>query len=380
MSKKTTIGIVGVGGYTARELLRILVNHSGVTVSYLASESFSGNTVAQVHPKLKNVIDLEIKAYNAKQIAQSCDLVFLAKPHPSSFKFAKELFKEGVRLIDLSAAFRFKDKSVFESWYGIEHESPELLSQSVYGLPELYCEEIREANLVANPGCYPTGIILGLAPLINHKMVETDGIIVNSISGFSGAGRSKQNEKNLAANVVDNIKPYNVTKHPHTPEIEKELAKCSGACENSNSGGGRSSGKRQQVGSLSKKGGSEEKLKITFVPHVAGFERGIINTIYLKLRDGVGFTNQESASADLFQKCSEFYLEKPFVRVYAAEEKPEIKNVLYTNFCDIGIEFNRRTGTVILATVLDNLLKGASGQAIQNMNIMLGFDESLGLQ
>ena len=340
----TKIGIVGAGGYTAGELLRILVNHKHVTISYLASDSSSGNRVDKVHPSLKNVLDLEFKSYNLEEIAGSCDLVFLAKPHPSSFKFADELLKKGLKLIDLSADFRLKDVTKFEEWYGIKHECPELLSGSVYGLPELYYDKIKEANFVANPGCYPTGIILGLAPLITEKIVGTDRIIINSVSGFSGAGRGKRNENNLAANVVDNIKPYKVTSHPHTAEVEQELGELCG-----------------------------EEVVVTFVPHVSGFERGIINTMYLRSQKVV-------SEEELYERFLKFYDGKPFVRVCQNEENPEIKNVVYTNFCDIGVSLNHRTKDVIITTVLDNLVKGAAGQAIQNMNIMSGYDESEALR
>ncbi len=338
------IGIVGAAGYTAGELLRILSGHKEAAISYLASDSFPGNRVDKVHPFLKNVLDLEFKVYNPEEIVEMCDLIFLAKPHPSSFRFANELLKKGVKLIDLSADFRLKDVTEFEKWYGIKHDCPELLSKSVYGLPELYYEKIEEANLVANPGCYPTGIILGLAPLIKEKIVGIDRIIINSVSGFSGAGRGKGNENNLAANVVDNIKPYKVTNHPHTGEIEQELGKLSGG-----------------------------EVKVTFVPHVTGFERGIINTMYLSLEKTI---SQEQ----LYEHYLEFYDGKPFVRVYADGKNPEVKNVIHTNFCDVGINLNDRTRSVIVTTVLDNLIKGASGQAIQNMNIMSHYNEAEGLR
>jgi N-acetyl-gamma-glutamyl-phosphate reductase len=244
-----------------------------------------------------------------------------------------------MKLIDLSGDFRLKDVSQFENWYGIKHECPELLSESVYGLPELYYEQIQSAKFIANPGCYPTGIILGLAPVIQERIAGIKRIIINSVSGFSGAGRGGRNKNNLAANVVDNIKAYKITNHPHTAEVEQELGKLCG-----------------------------EEVKVTFVPHVAGFERGIINTMYLELEKTI--TQEE-----LYQRYLEFYRGKPFVRVCGDEEPPEIKNVIYTNFCDIGVNLNYRTGMVIITTVLDNLVKGASGQAIQNMNLMSHYNE-----
>ncbi len=379
-------GIVGAAGYTAGELLRILASHKTAEISYLASDSFSGTSVGTMHPQLKNLVDVEVKTYDCKEIAKNCDVVFLAKPHPSSFRYAKELLEEGLKVIDLSGVFRFRNVEVFEEWYGVKHEHPELISESVYGLPEFYHEEIRRARLIANPGCYPTGVILGLAPLMSEEIVEIEGIVINAASGFSGAGRSKKNDNNLAANVVGNISPYRVTDHPHTPEIEQELGKLGG--------------------------GSMQEMKVTFVPHVAGFERGIFSTMYLRLRergnsmdsrfrgndkgdvdgrgsgnDKHGLINQTAAGSPanrattdgLYKLYSEFYRGKPFVRICAGGRETQIKNVVYTNFCDIGVEVNERTGTVIVATALDNLIKGASGQAIQNMNIMMGYDEKEGL-
>jgi N-acetyl-gamma-glutamyl-phosphate reductase len=369
--KKCRVGIVGAAGLTAGELLRILAGHREAVISYLASDSFSGNNTDTVHPQLKNLVDVEIKTYDCKEIAKNCDVVFLAKPHPSSFRYAKELLEEGLKVIDLSGVFRFRDVKVFEDWYGVKHELPELVSESVYGLSELYHEEIRRARLIANPGCYPAGVILGLAPLIREGIVETEGIIIDSTSGFSGAGRSKKNDNNLAANVVGNVRPYRVIDHPHTPEIEQELEKL-----------GR---------------GSKKEIKVTFVPHVAGFERGIISTMYLRLREWgnamdsrlrgndkgsrdnkPGLINQ-TATDKLRKLYSEFYRGKPFVRICGEGKETQIKNVIYTNFCDIGIDVNDRTGTVIVTTALDNLVKGASGQAIQNMNIMMDYDEKEGL-
>ena len=345
--KKCKVGIVGAAGYTGSELLRILANHGEAEVSYLASDSYSGKSIGEMHPHLEKVIDVEVKSYDCEKIAESCDIVFLAKPHPSSFKFAKELLDKEVKLIDLSAVFRLKDTKVFEDWYGFRHEFPELLSESVYGVSELYCEEIGKARLIANPGCYPIGVILGLAPLLKKGLVDTNGIIVDAVSGFSGAGKGKPNENNLAANVVDNIKPYKITNHPHTPEMEQELGRVSGG-----------------------------KVRVTFVPHVGGFERGIISTIFLKLYGDVSW---DTLKNELYLYYKEFYKDKPFVRICGGDSNPEIKNVVYTNFCDIGIEVNCRTKVVIVTTAIDNLLKGASGQAVQNMNIMEDYEETEGL-
>ena len=272
-------------------------------------------------------------------MTKRCEFVFLAKPHPNSFKLVQELFGK-VRIIDLSPDFRFSDGEEFKRLYQTPHLAPEFLKKSVYGLSEIFSQKIREANLVANPGCYPTGIILAVFPLVQAEIV-TEEINVSSISGFSGAGRTPS-PNNLAYFVVDNIRPYRIGNHPHGAEVEQILRRATG-----------------------------KGVKVNFVPQVAGFERGILNVIFLHLKTNVG----EEELFSLYQKT---YQNAPFLRVYCAGTFPEIKNVVMTNYCDLG--FKRMNDRVLLIiSSLDNLVKGAAGQAIQNLNIMVGFPEETGL-
>ncbi len=343
LGNKIRCGIIGAASYTGGELLRILSIHPFAEISCVTSETFEGKSVACAHPFLLNCVDIGFVPYDASKIRENCDVVFLAKPQPSSFGYVKDLFGGRLKIIDLSAGFRFKDASVFESWYGMKHGSPEFLADAVYGMPELYFEEISKAVLVANPGCYPTCAVLATAPLLKNGMADAEGICINAVSGFSGAGKAKANESNFAPEIFNNIKPYNITGHPHTPEIEEELSRICG-----------------------------RGMKVTFVPHVAGFERGILTTIYLK-------PSAEASLEELNGLYAGFYQNRRFVRIRTGPGRAEIKDVVYSNFCDVGIQLNRRTGVIIITSAIDNLIKGASGQAVQNMNIMFGLPECSGL-
>jgi N-acetyl-gamma-glutamyl-phosphate reductase len=251
--------------------------------------------------------------------------------------------KAKIKFIDLSADFRLKDINLYEKWYAFSHNNEDLLKKAVYGLPEIYYQKIKDAFFIANPGCYPTCSILSVAPLFANEFINKEEvIIIDAICGVSGAGK-KENGRNLAIEVEENIKPYKIGLHPHTPEIEQEL------------------------GSL-----NQDKVSVMFAPHVASFKYGMLTTSYIKLRRKTPFK-------DIIEKYYEFYEGKPFIRICKQEEYPEIQNVVGTNFCDIGIQVDERTNTCIAMGCIDNLFKGASGQAIQNMNIMFGFDETEGL-
>lgn len=343
MKEKIRAGVIGAASYTGGELLRILALHPRAAVSRITSVTFEGKPVGSAHPFLANALDAAFSPYDPDDIAANCDAVFLAKPQPSSFGYVRDLAGRGLKIIDLSAGFRFRDRKIFESWYGMEHGAPEFLQEAVYGIPELYSSEIAGASLIANPGCYPTGVILGLAPLLERGIAEAERICVNAVSGFSGAGKAKRSESNFAPEIFNNIKPYNITGHPHTPEMEVRL---SGLC-------GR-------------------EVKVTFVPHVAGFERGILTTIYAPV--GSGASEQE-----LNGLYAEYYSGKKFLRIRKEQGRAEIKDVIYTNFCDIGIKINGRTGVAVITAAIDNLVKGASGQAVQNMNVMFGLAEGDGM-
>ena len=344
---KMKVGIIGISGLASGMLLKLLSNHKFVEIALLISDSSPNRNVESLHKSLKGLFSFKTSRYNVEEIIEKCNVVFFAKPHGEFLKEACKLINKakgkGIKFIDLSADFRLKDANLYKEWYGIIHNNEALLEEAVYGLPEIYDREIKEAFLVANPGCYPTGAILGIAPLFANKLVDTkEGIIIDAHCGVSGAGR-RLNERNLAIEVEENIKPYKVATHPHTPEIEQEL------------------------GTL-----IQNNINVLFVPHVCSFKQGMLITTYLKLREKISLEG-------ILNKYREFYKNKAFIRIYEEEGYPEIQNIQGTNFCDIKIVFDKKTNTCISISSIDNLIKGASGQAIQNMNIMCGFDETEGL-
>ncbi|MBU2495400.1 MAG: N-acetyl-gamma-glutamyl-phosphate reductase [Candidatus Omnitrophica bacterium] len=338
--KKVRVGIVGGAGYTGGELLRLLVNHAGVKITCITSETFPGKKVIEQYPKLKGLSNLTFQSYQKQRVVEAVDFVFLAKPHPNSFAMVRELFGK-VRIIDLSADFRFPAAQDFERAYQTKHLAPEFLKESVYGLPEIFPKQIKKAKLIANPGCYPTGVILAVFPLIQKGIIEPE-INVSAISGFSGAGRSLSPDS-PAYSVVDNIRPYKVGVHPHSAEMEEKIKTATG-----------------------------QEVSINFIPQVAGFERGILSVIFTRLKKKTSPETLVSLYRKTYRKC-------PFVRVCPQGQYPEIKNVVMTNFCNLGVQILKDNGLVII-TAIDNLIKGAAGQAIQNLNIMAGFPEKEALQ
>ena len=338
--KKIRVGIIGGAGYTGGELLRLLVNHDGVEITCVTSETFQGKKVIEKYPKLKELSKLTFQSYQKQKVVESCDFVFLAKPHPNSFSMVRELFGK-VRIIDLSANFRFPAARDFERAYHIKHLAPEFLKESVYGLPEIFPKQIKKTKLIANPGCYPTGVILAVFPLIQKGIIEPE-ISVSAVSGFSGAGRSLSPDS-PACSVMDNIRPYKVGVHPHSAEMEEKIEAATG-----------------------------QEISINFIPQVAGFERGILSIIFTRLKKKSSPETLVSLYRKTYQKC-------PFVRVYPQGQYPEIRNVVMTNFCDLGVQILKDNGLVIIAAI-DNLVKGAAGQAIQNLNIMAGFPENEALE
>lgn len=335
--KKIRVGIVGGAGYTGGELLRLLANHAGIEITCVTSETFPGKRVIEIYPELKGLNGLVFQNYQKERVIETCDFAFLAKPHPNSFSMVRELFGK-VRIIDLSANFRFPKPQDFKRAYQIRHLAPEFLKTSVYGLPEIFSKEIKKAKLIANPGCYPTGIILGLFPLFKINAVEPK-VSVSAISGFSGAGRSN----NPAGSFTDNIRPYKVGIHPHSFEMEEKIEAATG-----------------------------KKVSVDFIPQVAGFERGILSVIFTRLK-------KKSSPKTLISLYRKTYRKCPFVRICPQGQYPEIKNVMMTNFCDIGVQKLKENNLVIIAAT-DNLVKGAAGQAVQNFNIMAGFPEMEGLR
>jgi N-acetyl-gamma-glutamyl-phosphate reductase len=338
---KIKVGIIGATGYAGKELIRILMRHENVELESLSAKISTPAPISQIFHEFKNIIDLEcVNFESCEKIPKSVDLVFLALPHTVSMDVAPKLLELGKRVIDLSADFRLQNPIVYEEWYKVRHKCPQLLTQAVYGLPELYSDEIKNATLIANPGCYPTSVILGIAPLLNAGLSEAKNIIVDTKSGVSGVGR----EPSLKAHFPErneSLAPYSVASHRHIPEIEQELTKL-----------------------------ARKEVKITFVPHLVPMDRGILSTIYLPL-------NNKIERSKLISLYKEFYSSSPFVRI--VDEFLETKWVVGSNYCDINIRVDERTGHIMIFSTLDNLIKGASGQAVQNMNLMYGFAEISGL-
>ena len=334
--------VVGSSGYAGGELMRVLLRHPHVTVTAVTSERSAGQPIVTLFPHLSGLTDLLCEHFEPEAIAEKADLVFLALPHMASMAAAHQLHASGRRVIDLSADYRLHDPAVYETWYEHRHQHPELLAEAVYGLPELHREQIKKASLIANPGCYPTGALLGLAPMITGRIVDHRSIIVDAASGVSGAGRTPSTAHHYPE-VNEGFTAYKIARHRHTPEIEQELSELAG-----------------------------EAVIISFTPHLAPMNRGILSTIYARLIESMDTARLQS----LFEQ---FFANEPFVRVLPPGTVPNVRNVRGSNFCDIGVTVDPRTGRAIVVTAIDNLVKGASGQAVQNMNLMMGLDETAGI-
>ncbi|MBN2539118.1 MAG: N-acetyl-gamma-glutamyl-phosphate reductase [Deltaproteobacteria bacterium] len=335
------VGIYGGSGYTGQELLRLLIGHPDTDIVAITSRKFKNLAVSEVYPAFAGMTDLKFVDSSPQQLVSSCDVVFLAVPHGEAMTVAPVFVAAGVKVIDLSADFRLRDVSVYEEWY-TRHTSPDLVQEAVYGLPELYRNELKDANLVANPGCYPTSIILGVAPLLRDGMIDPSSIIADSKSGVSGAGRDLQ-LGSLFCEVNEGFKAYKIGSHRHTPEIEQELGRI-----------------------------AKTALTISFTPHLVPINRGILSTIYADLNNGI-------SASEIFDLYDNFYGDERFVRICKPGTLPNISSVRGSNNCDIGITVDGRTGRVVIVSVIDNLVKGASGQAVQNMNLMCGLPEGAGL-
>lgn len=337
------VGIAGATGYGGIELLRLLGNHPETEVVLAGTESYVGQEMAAVYPHLQGRVRLAGREAAPEALAAECDVVFTALPHGVPMKLAPAVLGAGRKLIDLGADFRLRDTAAFETWYKHKHEAPELQAGAVYGLPELYREQLKGASLVANPGCYPTSCALAAAPLLKGGLVETKGIIFDSKSGVSGAGRGVSLGVHFAE-VNENFKAYNIAGgHRHTPEIEQTLSDLAGA-----------------------------PVVVSFSPHLVPMTRGILTTAYFQLKG-------EATTEQLLTVFRDYYRDEPFVRVRPAGDLPQTKQVWGSNYCDIGLQVDRRTGRVLVIAVIDNLVKGAAGQAVQNMNILFGLQESTGI-
>jgi N-acetyl-gamma-glutamyl-phosphate reductase len=336
------VGIIG-DGYTAAELLRIMAGHDELQTVAITSTENIGRQIARMYPHLGAFTDLVCEATDLEGLKKSCDAVFLALPHGLSVPLVQELSGAGVLCVDLGADFRLKDQRVYEKYYGLVHTAPMMLAQAVYGIPELYRQEIRGAQIVANPGCYPTSAILPLAPLLAEGIIESQGIIVDSKSGVSGAGKALQASSHFCE-VNEGIKAYGLGSHRHGPEIAQELSLAAG-----------------------------QPINMIFTPHLVPMNRGILSTCYCRLRPGIRARQVREVLEDKYRQ--EF-----FVDILPAGLFPHTKWVYGSNMVQIGIYADENTGNVILVSALDNLCKGASGQAIQNLNLMLGIEESKGLR
>jgi len=333
------VAIAGATGYTGLELLRILCAHPHITISALTSETYAGQEYAGVYPGYRGYDLPRLERLMPEQLGAKADIVFTALPHKEAMRVVPVLLKQGCRVVDLSADFRFKSQKTYERWYQ-KHSAPDLLAGAVYGLPELYRSAIKKAVLVANPGCYPTSIILPLAPLLRNDMVALSSIIADSKSGVSGAGRGAKTAS-LFCEVSENFKAYSVFEHRHQPEIEEQLSAVSGS-----------------------------RVRIAFSPHLLPVNRGMLSTIYVRLKKKAGVQ-------DIQEILEHFYKKEPFVRVLPQGTLPHTAGVRGANLCDIGFRIQGRQ--LVLVCCIDNLVKGASGQAVQNMNIMLGYPETTAL-
>ena len=342
-SAKLKIAIVGSSGYTGGELMRILLNHPRVTVSAITSERSAGRPITAIFPHLASLTDLVCEPLDPDAIAKKADFVFLALPHVTAQEAAFRFHKLGKKVVDLSADYRLSDPRVYEKWYEHAHQYPDLLGNAVYGLPELHRERIVKASLIANPGCYPTSAVLGLAPLTKKGMVDLQSIVIDSKSGASGAGRSPSLAHHYPE-VNEGFMAYKIGTHRHTPEIEQELSALAGT-----------------------------QITLSFTPHLVPMNRGILTTAYAKLAAPMD-------TARLHSLYQEYYKNEPFVRMLDVGQFPNVRNVRGSNFCDIGVYADPRTGRAVVVTAIDNLVKGASGQAVQNMNLMMGFDETEGIR
>ncbi len=336
------VGIIGASGYTGAELARILCNHPEVRITAATSRQYAGRPLSEIFPSLRDKVDIICEDLSVAELCTKADFFFTAVPHKTAMDLVPELLTAGKKVVDLSADFRLRDVSVYEKWYQT-HSSSQLLKEAVYGLPELYRSEIAGCSLVANPGCYPTSIILGLAPLLKAGAIAISTIIADSKSGTSGAGRAAQTGS-LFCEVHDGFRPYKVGRaHRHTPEIEQELTVL-----------------------------AKEQIHISFTPHLLPITRGILSTVYASLTPG--FTRQkiETLYHNLYQN-------EPFIRLLAEDSFPATQYVRGSNFCDISYKIDPVTNRIIVMSAIDNIVKGASGQAVQNMNIMYGFSETAGL-
>jgi len=338
---KTNVAILGATGYTGVELLRILLNHPSVKITGLSSERFSGIRISDVFPSLSGC-DINTKTIDDPSVYKNADVVFSCLPNEKSAEIVPELIKLGKRVIDLSAAFRFSDSKIYKQWYH-KHPAPELLKQAVYGLPELFRKDIKKATLVANPGCYPVSVLLPVIPLVKEGIISPDKtIIIDSKSGVTGAGRNPSQELHFSE-VNEGFRPYKPMAHRHQPEMESIIKKESG-----------------------------KNVKVAFVPHLLPINRGILSSIYFEVNGEHDFKKAQSV-------LERFYKNEKFVKILDSNTLPNPAYLKGSNYCYISMSYNQNLNHIVVFSAIDNLGKGASGNAVQNMNIMMGFDEAEGI-
>lgn len=334
-------GVLGATGYAGIETVRILSNHPMVKITYAASKTYAGKKISDVYPNLKNVCDILLTEVDTAKIKEKCDVVFTALPHGASKEVIPSLYEAGLKIIDLSGDFRYNDEKVYEKWYGTPHDCPSLLKKSVYGLCELHRNEIKNAQIIGNPGCYTTCSIMALAPLLAKGAIDTKNIIIDAKSGVTGAGRTTNLDYSFCE-CTENMRAYKIATHRHTSEIEQELSLI-----------------------------ANEEILVSFTPHLVPLKRGILATCYANLKT-------DCTDDDIYNIFADFYKDEYFVRILK-DALPETNHVAGSNFIDIGFKVDKRLKRVVVSSAIDNLFKGAAGQAVQNMNIMFGIDEKCGI-
>ena len=335
------VGVVGATGYAGAELVRILTGHPDVNLTVLTSRQYAGQAFESIYPAMKAMIGLDCEAYDMARVCDKADVIFMALPHKLPMTFVPELLENGKKIIDLSADFRFSDPDKYESVYQ-PHTAKELLSQSVYGLSEVFADQIKQARLIGNPGCYATCILLPLYPLIKEGLLDTTTLIADAKSGASGAGRALSLTTHMCE-MTESFKPYKVTGHRHKPEMDEILTDAAGT-----------------------------SVDMTFIPHLLPMARGMESTTYASMK-------KNTTPKEIHDCLNDYYAGCPFIRLYDHGTAPDTTHVRGTNFCDIGFVVEETRNRIVLMSVIDNLGKGASGQAVHNMNLMLGFDETAGL-
>ncbi len=332
------VGIVGATGYTALELIKLLRRHPEVEIARITSRESAGSRLESIHTSLRDLLQLEFTSFDVKDFQDNVDFAFSCLPHAASARVVCQLVEAGIKVIDFSADYRLNDVHTFETWYGVTHPDPDRVGKVPYGIPELFANEIQHARLVANPGCFPTSVVIPIGPLLQHDLIEASNIIVDSKTGISGAGR-KADLRFHFPECNESVSAYSVGQHRHSPEMDQILGRLTG-----------------------------QSTKIVFTPHLIPMDRGILSTIYVTAKPGVD-------AAELMEALDDFYRDAPFVRITA--DQPATKDVSGTNHCDITI---RRSGEMmVVLCVIDNLIKGASGAAVQNFNLMQGFAQTTAL-